>query len=116
MGQNIVDIKPSDVAFKTNDECGTWTKDRPVRGHVDGIPTGGGTWLVGAQVKPGRYAPSGDCLCERMRSFTWEYPAGPPVDAIAIISIASGTAGTVEIRSSDIGFSNDPGCGSWTRK
>ena len=52
----IVDIAATDLAFRSNN-CGTWSSDlTPL--VTPGEPFGGGTFLVGPEVAPGRYRAS----------------------------------------------------------
>jgi hypothetical protein len=107
--QWIVDIASSDVAFKTDAECGTWfntARHGPQTSIVSGI------WLVGTQVAPGVYRTNAaaDCYWERLRDFS-----GTLDGIIGNDFIPSSGQVLVEIRSSDIGFHADAECGTWTR-
>ena len=66
----IVDIAPTDAGF-TSHGCGTWSPDlTPV--VTPGQPFGDGTYLVGAEIAPGRYHasdPTGSCHWTRLGSF-----------------------------------------------
>jgi hypothetical protein len=106
--QWIVDILASDLAFETDSDCGTWsTSPRPV---PNGIP--GGVWLVGAQIPPGTYtvnARSG-CYWERLRNFT-----GTLSGIIDNEFVSNDSFQLVNIASTDVGFSSNADCGTWTR-
>jgi Carboxypeptidase regulatory-like domain len=108
--QYIVDILPSDMAFKTDAKCGTWF-DSPRHGAQSSIPPG--IWLVGMQIQPGTYqtSPVANCYWERLRHFQYQGLSGV---------IANGFGGaaksqTVTIAGSDAGFSTEGNCGTWTR-
>jgi len=107
--QIIVDILPSDLAFETNEHCGTWF-NTPRRGLLTNII--GGRWLVGSQVAPGTYQTSAahGCYWERLRAFD-----GKTASIIANKFVE--TAGTqfVTIASGDVGFHTDAECGTWTK-
>jgi Carboxypeptidase regulatory-like domain len=108
--QYIVDILSSDVAFKTDAKCGTWF-DSPRHGAQSSIPAG--IWLVGVQIQPGTYQTSSgpSCYWERLRHFQYQGVSG----VIANSFSAAARTQTVTIAASDIGFSNDGNCGTWTR-
>jgi len=106
-GQWIVDILPSDKAFKTDSDCGTWFNS-PRRGLQANISPG--LWLVGSQVNPGVYRAtvSSGCYWERTRGFTSKLG-----DIIANDFVSSAGQQLVEIRSGDVGFQSDADCGTW---
>ena len=108
--QYIVDILASDVAFKTDPKCGTWF-DSPRHEPQTSIPAG--VWLVGSQVAPGSYeASSGSgCYWERLRNFEYQGQTG----VIANSFSAGSKTQSVTIAASDVGFSTDATCGTWTR-
>ena len=106
-GQWIVDILPSDKAFKTVSQCGTWFS-APGPG-AQGIPPG--MWLVGHQISPGTYrttALSG-CYWERLRDFR-----GVLGSIIARNLVSSGGPQVVSIVAGDVGFDTNDTCGTWT--
>ena len=72
-GQWIVDILPSDKAFKTDSDCGTWFQSQRRGLQADITP---GLWLVGSQVNPGVYRAnvSSGCYWERTRAFAGTSP------------------------------------------
>jgi hypothetical protein len=107
-GQAIVDIKASDLAFSTNASCGTWSST-PSLGFQTGIPSG--TWLVGTQIASGTYQAnvSSGCYWERLSDFTGSLTA-----IIANNFISSAGLQLVSIAASDIGFSTNDSCGTWT--
>ena len=108
--QYIVDILASDLAFKTDPKCGTWS-DSPRHGLQSSIPPG--VWLVGSQIAPGTYEASSGvgCYWERLRHFQHQ-----GLTAV-IASNFSGVARTqsVTIAVGDVGFGTDAACGTWTR-
>lgn len=107
--QIIVDIKSSDLAFKTDADCGTWTQT-PRGGVMTSIAPG--MWLVNSQVTPGTYranAASG-CYWERLRHFE-----GVLSGIIANNFVASAGQQLVTIAAGDVGFNTDADCGTWTR-
>jgi len=112
--QWIVDILPSDFAFGVGIDCGFWSTE-PAAGVQTSIQPG--VWLVGSQVIPGRYTatprntatPGNGCHWERLKDFS--------MVAAAILASGSGNDGdslSVDIKSSDVGFRTDAGCGAWT--
>ena len=108
--QYIVDILGSDVAFKTDPKCGTWS-DSPRHGPQSSILPG--VWLVGAQIAPGTYQVSSGpgCYWERLRHFQYQGVTG------VIANSFSGAARTqsITIDEKDAGFNTDANCGTWTR-
>jgi len=110
VGQWIADIAPSDAYFKTNEACGRWTKDAPVRGLETTITAG--MWLVGTQVAPGTYHANvaAGCYWERLSGF------GSKGTEELIASNFANAAGTqtVEIKSTDVGFRTTSECGTWS--
>lgn len=107
--QWVVDIRPTDHAFQTNEACGTWSNR--VRGELQPAITAG-AWLVGPQVLPGTYSSSvrAGCYWERLRDF-----AGEADSVIASELIATAGAAFVTIFAGDAGFRSDATCGSWVR-
>lgn len=106
--QIVVDILPSDFAFETDSDCGTWFTT-PRRGFAANISPG--TWLVGSQVAPGTYQSnvSDGCYWERVRNFEGVFGS-----ILANDFIPTASARLVEIRLGDVGFSTDGECGTWT--
>jgi len=108
VAQWVVDIKSSDVAFKS-DDCGTWsTSPRPA--PASGIPPG--LWLVGSQVPAGTYrtSASSGCYWARLKSFD-----GTSSEILANDFMGSAGQALVQLQSSDVGFENDSDCGTWSR-
>jgi hypothetical protein len=106
--QWIVDIMPTDLAFETDSDCGTWsTTPRPA---PSGIPPG--VWLVGAQIQPDTYSVNAGpgCYWERLRDFT-----GNLSGVIDNEFVSAGGPQLVTIAPSDVGFHSDADCGIWTR-
>ncbi len=107
--QSIVDILPSDVAFETDSDCGTWYQSprHPAQSTIRP-----GTWLVGTQIQPGLYTSNvvAGCYWERLNNFEGVLSSINDNDFVS----TSGPR-VVEIVSSDAGFSSDDDCGTWTR-
>ena len=104
----IVDILPSDEGF-WSEGCGAWSSDlTPI--VSPGEPFGDGTFLVGAEIAPGRYrgvaADGSRCYWQRLSGF------GAPDTTIERSWFETGSA-TVEIAETDTGFVSS-GCGTWT--
>jgi hypothetical protein len=107
--QTIVDILPTDLAFQTDADCGTWF-NTPLKGLQTVIP--GGMWLVGGQITPGIYTTNAQagCYWERLRDFRGT------LDSIIANDFVSGAGQqAVVISATDVGFSSDSDCGTWTR-
>ena len=107
--QEIVDIDPSDLAFSTDEDCGTWDQSPESPPSAGTIPPG--TWLVGGQVEPGVYeADAADgCYWERLSGF-----GGSVVDDVLDNDFVSGGGRQlVEIGRGDVGFSTNENCGTW---
>ena len=99
----VVEISPEDQGFSTSD-CGRWRLVAEVLiPQISSIPDG--TWLVGEEVAPGRWAaPGGDsCYWERLSGF-----GGSDIVANGFGSIRP----VVEIVPTDIGFLTSD-CGEW---
>ncbi len=107
--QEIVDIDPSDLAFNTNADCGTWDQSPESPPPAGTIPPG--TWLVGEQVEPGVYAvDAGDgCYWERLSGFGKSGVEG----VLANDFVSAGGRQLVEIERGDVGFSTNEDCGTW---
>lgn len=108
--QWIVDISPSDKAFKTQSQCGTWFKDNPRQGAQTNVSQG--MWLIGSQVSPGTYRTTAQdgCYWERLRDF-----GGNLSGIIANDFVSGGGPQLVTIGSGDTGFDTNDKCGTWTR-
>ena len=109
-GQWVVDILPSDRAFSTDNECGTWSnapRPAPAAGSI--TP---GVWLNNSQIVPGLYRATAlpGCYWERRRDFK-----GMLSSIIANNFISGGGTVFVQISASDAGFLSDADCGTWTR-
>ena len=107
-GQAIVEILPTDVAFKSAG-CDVWTP-LEMAPAVDSF--GDGDWAVGQQIEPGRWSTAGDpnalgCHWERASGFTH-------VDREVIASEDPPVPATVDIEAGDVRFTSD-GCGMWTK-
>ena len=107
----VVDIAPTDAGF-TSRGCGTWSPDlTPI--VMPGQPFGDGTYLVGADVAPGRYHasdPAGSCYWTRLGSFGGDRHYG--YDTSDDI-IGYGSSAIVDIFETDAGFRTS-GCGTWS--
>lgn len=106
--QYIVDILSSDKAFQTDSDCRTWF-NTPRVGFQSTIPAG--IFLVGSQVAPGTYRANAKngCYWERVRDFQ------SVLNSINANHFQSSDGQIlVEIRGSDVGFSSDIDCGTWT--
>jgi hypothetical protein len=107
--QLIVEILASDVGFESTETCGTWFNTPRWNAQIN-IPPG--TWLVDAQVSPGRYRaanPDGWCHWQRLRDFE-----GLVSSVIASDRVDTrGQAVFVSINPDDAGFSSSS-CGMWT--
>ena len=114
----IVDIAPTDAGFAST-RCGTWTTDlTPIRSPGDRVPSG--SWLVGAEVAPGRYHNTPgeqnikgsvtdlECTWQRVSGF-----GGSEAETIESGSAEPGAVTTVTIAATDAGFVSR-GCGNWT--
>ena len=108
-GQWIVDIKSSDVAFETDEDCGVWFNS-PRAGKQSSITPG--MWLVGSQISSGTYraSTSSGCYWARLRNFS-----NTTGGIIANDFVSGGGGKLVSIRSSDLGFQTDDDCGIWTK-
>ncbi len=108
-GQWIVDIKATDTAFSTDADCGTWydSPRKPAQAAITG-----GVWLVGAQITPGTYRAdvSYGCYWERLGNFSGELGG-----ILANDFVSSAGQRLVTIRTTDVGFSSDAECNTWTR-
>lgn len=104
-GRAIVEIKSSDVGFKSS-RCGSWSPYSP-------NPTssfGGGFWKVGGDVQPGTYktTTASSCYWARLSGF------GGELDDILDNDNADGNEVIVQILPGDYGFQSSR-CGTWTR-
>jgi hypothetical protein len=109
--RQIVEIKPGDAGFYTEDDCGSWSMDlTPSKAPTASF--GGGFWLVGCEVAAGTWrntpADTG-CYWERLSGFS-----GESSDRIANDFIGALTQTVVSISDSDTGFYADSDCGTWT--
>ncbi|MDQ6847547.1 MAG: hypothetical protein M3019_08210 [Candidatus Dormibacteraeota bacterium] len=103
----VVTILPSDAGFMSRG-CGTWSAD--LSAVISGPTFSDGQYIVGTDVKPGRYRSSGNagCYWEREKDFT-----GAGSNAI-IANNNTDTPAIVTIAASDKGFKAS-NCGTWTR-
>ena len=107
-GPAVVTIRPNDRGFESSN-CGTWTTDLS-RITSSRTTFAKGTFIVGVDMRPGRYRNSSgrNCYWERLSNFTGTS------DAIIANDFLDGTT-IVEILDSDEGFSSS-GCGTWRRR
>jgi hypothetical protein len=109
-GPVIVDVLASDAGFKFDRECGPMrTYSAPAQASTVITP---GSHVVGSDIAPGTYiaqAKSG-CYWERTRAFT-----GRLADLIANDFMGSGGPAVVTISATDVGFTSDADCGTWSR-
>ena len=107
----IVDIAPTDAGF-TSRGCGTWSPDLTPK-VTPGQPFGDGTYLVGAEIAPGRYyasSPTTSCYWTRLGSFDGDMNFGYDLsDDI----LGYGRLAIVDILQTDVGFRSS-GCGNWS--
>ena len=109
-GQEIVDVRESDLAFKSNGDCATWELN-PFPGPPSGTITPG-RWLVGSQVAAGMYTATiaRGCYYEIVRSF-----GGNLYEIIGNEFFDEPTRVTLTIDVSVTGFFTGGDCGTWTR-
>ena len=117
----IVEIAPTDIGFLSWG-CGVWVPGlSPIL--APGQPFGEGTFLVGAEIEPGRYRAAGGvpgrlCVWWRLSGFggNGPSPAGaPPASSRFVAGMGEGAGTAVaDIASTDAGFSS-LGCGVWSR-
>lgn len=71
-----------------------------------------GMWLVGSQISAGTYtaATRAGCYWQRLRDFS-----GGIGSILANDFVSAGGTRIVSIAGSDVGFSGDDDCGTWTR-
>ena len=109
----IVEIAPADAGFGSRG-CGVWVPGlSPIL--APGQPFGEGTFLVGAEIEPGRYraeggVPGEGCLWWRLTGFGGN---GRGANAVAGMGEGEGAA-VADIAPADAGFSSY-GCGVWSR-
>jgi len=106
----LVTISPSDVAFSSDADCGTWTNDLSPVTTSKTAPFGGGQYIVGVDIAAGIWrATGGDgCYWARLSGFS-----GESDDRIA--NDFTNEPPTVAIDANDVGFDADPDCGTWTK-
>jgi hypothetical protein len=104
--RRLVDVLSSDYSKKADPECGTWFNSQR---HPTQTTITGGTWLVNAQIQPGRYITqaSSGCLPVRLRDFS-----GNISGVIANDFVSGGGQQIVQIGSNDVGFHSDADCGT----
>lgn len=107
LSPEIVTIDEADTGF-TSQGCGDWFTVEDTYPAVPATAFEDGTFAVGEHIEPGAYQAEGgtdQCYWERRSGFSGEFG-----DIVANGS----TATTVEIDSSDAGFTSS-GCGRWSR-
>ena len=109
----IVDIAPTDAGFTTRG-CGAWSNDlTPI--VTPGQPFGDGTYLVSAEIAPGRYrasAPTRSCSWTRLGSFDGDMYYGYDLSD-DILGYGDEALAIVDILDTDLGF-RSYGCGVWS--
>jgi len=109
--RQIATIKPTDVGFSTDNDCGIWSNDlAPTKAPAASF--GGGTWLVESEVAAGtwRNAPTGTgCYWERVSGF-----GGETADIIANDFIGDASSTIVTVGAADVGFYAGSNCGTWS--
>jgi len=115
-GTAIVDIESGDAGFLSTG-CGEWTMDLSPR-VLPGQAFGGGAFLVGSEIAPGRYRATLSEGCSWVRLSDFGGSPSPVLFALGV-SVTVGTidAGEgqniVDIAPSDVGFLST-GCGTWS--
>jgi hypothetical protein len=105
VGQAIVDIAPTDVAFQSSG-CSDWI----VIPGVDLQKTvGDGEWEVNTHIQPGRWSASGGNRCYWARTASFSHTA----ESIIASDYATGHP-VIDILPTDVGFTTK-GCGIWTK-
>ncbi len=109
-GRVIVDIRASDVAFKFDSDCGQFKSAQPPGSPAAAIAPG--SHVVGSNVQSGTYTTSAasGCYWERLSSFD-----GQSSSIIANDFVSSAGVQYVTISPTDVGFSTDDDCGTWTK-
>ena len=109
-GPAIVDIRPTDLAFKFDADCRTFKPYTPPASASATITQG--AWVVGSDIQPGTYSAnvSNGCYWERATSFD-----GGLGSIIANDFISTGGTAFVTIAFTDTAFKTDNDCGTWTR-
>jgi len=108
--QWIVDLSATDAGFVTDANCGKWFTTAREGLKVTITP---GMWTVGAQITPGSYRTESSapgCYWQRLSNF------GGATEAI-IANNLTNSAGPqiVTIAATDVGFSSNVECGTWSR-
>ena len=106
----VVDIQPGDAGFYS-EGCGMWSDDLGPTVEP-GQPFGDGTFIVGAEVAPGRYraqTPSDSCYWFRLSDFLGEYGE----TRHGWVGRRSDRTSIVDIDAEDAGFYSS-GCGTWS--
>ena len=109
-GRAIVDLVPGDVGFEFDGDCGALTTYVP--SNLLSTTIIPGTHVVGDHIVPGTYVAnvSDGCYWERLTGFSGDFD-----ELIANDFISSSSQQFVTIGLSDVGFTSDAECGSWTR-
>lgn len=108
--QWIVDLSSTDAGFVTDANCNKWFTTPREGLKVTITP---GMWIVGAQITPGSYRTDSSapgCYWQRLSNF------GGATEAI-IANNLTNSAGPqiVTIAATDVGFSTNVQCGTWSR-
>jgi hypothetical protein len=107
-GRRIVDIKPSDVGFKTSG-CGTWSTFVGAA-FTPTASFGEGVYAVGSQIAPGRYVAN----ATGTSSCYWERTSGFSGASGEILANDIGSGQRIDdVKPGDVGFVTS-GCGTWS--
>lgn len=107
-GRSIVTIEEGDAAFVT-EGCGDWVPDVGPITLRPNQPFVSGTYKVGRDIVPGTWTASNTAEC------TWSRLSGFSGEDDEVIETGTGTeTQTVTIAESDVGFTADEACGTWT--
>jgi hypothetical protein len=105
----VVEILPTDAGLRS-ENCGVWTPYAEETRDDPRASFGGGTWVVGDEISPGRWQSTGEsgaCFWARLGGFSGRLHE--------VHESRFGSAGgTIEIQPSDRGFVTW-GCGMWQR-
>jgi hypothetical protein len=108
--QVIIDIEPTDRAFKFDSDCGilkTYVQpNSPASAIAPGI------WTINGEISSGTYRANAlyGCYWERLSGFN-----GQSNDRITNDFVSTSGPIYVTLLASDVGFSTDEDCGIWTR-
>jgi len=109
-GQVIVTISKSDKYFRTDAECGSWTRYTKLGAAKTSAKNG--TYVVGDQLKPGTYTATNTSGV----ACSWKIVSGfnGRLSDVVESAYSRSRTNTVRFRSGDKGFYTS-GCGTWKR-